>query len=165
MNEGRVASYSRTTQGLLRGVLLVGALGALGLLLAAWPLPVAAGLVIGVIALVSVLAQPLVGLALLIVAVPLGSPFNVQVGGFNFGPTEILFVLTVAAWLGRKVIAREVLPSPPSPLPTWERGAGERATIPPMMWPLAAYVFALALTLTVTHSLPESLKELIKWFE
>ena len=37
--------------------------------------------------------------------------------------------------------------------------------IPAIAYPLGILLFAFALTLTVTHSLPESLKELVKWFE
>ncbi|MES4787322.1 MAG: hypothetical protein C4294_17655 [Nitrospiraceae bacterium] len=115
---------------------------------------------------------------------PFGSPFNIQVGGFNFGPTELLFALTVAAWLGHKLIARDLpLPQHPSPMmgegnalchrATRGRRANARGTgcgvrvntMPLIVWPLAAFLFALAMTLTVTHSLPDSLKEIVKWSE
>ncbi len=211
---------SRATQELLRGVLLVGALCALGLALAALPLPLAGGLVVAAIVLLSVMAQPIIGLILLIIAVPFGSPFNIQISGLNFGPTELLFALTMAAWLGRKVIERELPPSPspftpcvtsrrasrsaayfavhepmryipqgrqgkgsvvPSPvhvrcgrLALWDVSReggltqGERVRVgvsPAIVWPLCAFIYVLALTLTVTHSLPASLKELLKWVE
>src|SRR5689334_3772299 len=97
-----------------RVLFLAGIVVLLALLLAVLPLPVAAGLVGGVSIVLLCLAQPLAGIALLLLAVPFGSPFNTQIGGFNFGPTEMLFGLSVAAWLGRKLIARE-LPAADSP--------------------------------------------------
>ncbi|MBI3734027.1 MAG: hypothetical protein HY259_11325, partial [Chloroflexi bacterium] len=150
----------------MRGVLVTGGLALAGLALAALPLPLAAGLVLGTMTLVIVLAQPVGGLILLLVAVPFGSPFNIQIGGdsagqgFNFGPTEILFALTMAGWLGRMVIARSTTRGeerrwPPITVGGW----------PALVWPLAAFLFVLALTLTVTRSLPSSLKELLKWSE
>src|SRR5438045_2467045 len=92
-----------------RAVGAVVALLGLAVLLSQAPLATVLGLVGGAIALVLVLAHPLIGLALLVLAIPFGSPFNIQVGGFNFGPTELLVGLLVLAWLGRGVIARELL--------------------------------------------------------
>ena len=158
MDVSRKAQRASTTQNPLRGVFLPVALAALvgyGVALAVLPLPLAAGLGVGVFVVLAVMAQPLAGLALLTLAVPFGSPFNAQIGNFNFGPTEILFALTMAAWLGRKAIERELNPS---------ARAGSRV-IPPVVWTLGVFLFAIALTLTTTHSLPESLKELIKWAE
>jgi putative inorganic carbon (hco3(-)) transporter len=131
----------------------------LALVLAQAPLPAALGMVGGAIAFVMVLAQPLLGLALLALAIPFGSPFNMQLGGINFGPTELLFGLLALAWLGRSVIARDLLNT------SWKTVIAPKPVLPIIVFPLAAWLFVLALTLLVTHSLPESLKELIKWAE
>jgi O-antigen ligase len=156
----------RATQELLRGLLLMAALAALAFALAVLPLSVAAGLVAGGAALLLVLARPLLAVVLLILAVPFGSPFAIQIGGFNFGPIEVLFGLMIAAWLGQKVIARDLMGRSNGASHAEDQvvfRAGFR--IPLIVWPLAAWLFAAALTLTVTHSLPESLKELLKWSE
>jgi len=94
-----------------------------------------------------------------VLAIPFGSPFNVQVGGFNFGPTEVLFGLMALAWLGRSVIARDLSNASGKPADALKR------IIPVIVYPLAAWLFVLSLTLLVTHSLPDSLKEIIKWAE
>ncbi len=154
MNSVRAVTSSRATQDVLRGILLLGGLAAFGFAQAMLPLAAAAGMTLGALIFLLVLAQPLAGLLLLVLAIPFGSPFNVQVGGFNLGPTELIFALTLAAWLGRKVTQREV-----------PRVESSRVGIPNIVFASAALLFAFALTLTVTHSLPESLKELIKWFE
>src|SRR5438552_18845766 len=109
MDVGRAFVAPRATQGLLRGLFLMAALALLGFALAVLPLPVAAGLVVGCAALLLVLARPLLAVVLLILAVPFGSPFAIQVGGFNFGPIEVLFGLMTASWLGHKVIARDLI--------------------------------------------------------
>ena len=92
-------------------------------------------------------------------AIPFGSPFNLQVGGFNFGPTEIVFGLMALAWLGRGVIARDLLNV------RGRAALGIRHAFPLIALPLAAWLFVLALTLLVTRSVPDSLKELVKWAE
>ena len=158
MNASALRRYPRATWGRWRGLLLAGGVALLALLLAILPLPVAAGLVGGVAIVLLCLAQPLAGVVLLLLAVPFGSPFNTQIGGFNFGPTEMLFGLSVAAWLGRKLIARDLPAASTSALPGLRR-------LPLISVPLMAWLFALGLTLTVTHSLPESLKEILKWTE
>jgi len=112
-----------------------------------------------VLAQVPLPVQPLLGLALLVLAIPFGSPFNVQVSGLNFGPSEVLFGLMALAWLGRRVIARDLLNA------STKSAVAPRPVLPVIVFPLAAWLFVLALTLLVTHSLPESLKELIKWTE
>jgi O-antigen ligase len=136
-----------------RGVWLC-VLVALGLAVALLPLSLAAGLVGGALACVSVLAQPFVGVALLIVAVPFGSLVNTQIGGFNFGPTEIVFALTLLGWYARTVARRELstLHAP-------------RSTLPAIVWSLAAYLFAMSLSLLVASALAISIKELVKWVE
>lgn len=159
MNAARMALVPRRMSGARRSVGVVAALLGLALVLAQAPLAVALGLVGGAIALVLIITQPLIGLALVVLAIPFGSPFDIQVGGFNFGPTEILFGLMALAWLGRGVIARDLLNARGKP------AIRTVAAFPPIAFPLAAWLFVLALTLLVTHSLPESLKELVKWAE
>jgi putative inorganic carbon (HCO3(-)) transporter len=147
-----------TTQSYLRGILLLiafAALAAYGLLLATLPLATAAALAVGLFAALAILAQPVIGIFLLLLSVPFGSPFNVQAGSINVGPTEAVFGLLLAGWAARKAVAREV----PS---TWAKRPW-RVTAP--VWGLALFVFAIALTLSVTHSLPASLKEIVKWSE
>ena len=142
-----------------RSALVAVVLFGLGTVLVQAPLPAALSMVGGAVAFVIVLVQPLFGLVLLVLAIPFGSPFNMQLGGINFGPTELLFGLLALAWLGRNVIARELSSSP------WGSAVAPKPHLPGIVIPLAAWLFVLALTLLVTHSLPESLKELIKWAE
>ena len=154
MNFTPVVRSTGATQDLLRGILLLGALVALAFVLALLPLGIAGGATLGAIVLLLVLARPWLGLPLLLLAIPFGSPFNFQLGGFNLGPTEALFAVSLAVWLAHKAVARE--------------SAGNqthRVGIPTIAYLLSFVLFAFALTLTVTHSLPDSLKELVKWFE
>ncbi|MBI5876022.1 MAG: O-antigen ligase family protein [Chloroflexi bacterium] len=150
--------HGLTTHGTLRGILLRIAcvlLAGYGLLLAALPLSAAAVLAIGIFAVLAMAVEPALGVGLLLFSVPFGAPFNVQVGGLNAGPTEAVFGLLLAAWAARKIIARDV-PAGWSDRP-W--------TIVPPIWGLALFLSVIALTLTVTHSLPASLKEIVKWAE
>ncbi len=138
----------------MRGILLLTAVLAIGLALAMLPLSIAAGVALGAAVCLVILARPLAGLYLLVLAIPFGSPLNVQVGSLNFGPTEVLFALTLGSWLGHRAIQRDLPPA-----------AAYRVGIPPIAYVVALLLFAFALTLTGAHSLPESLKELVKWFE
>ena len=149
MNAVRVTMVPRRMLIFGRSALVAAALLALALALAQLPLPAALGIFGGAIAFVLVLVQPLLGLALLVLAIPFGSPFNVQVGGFNFGPTEVLFGLMALAWLGRSVIARDLSNASGKPADALKR------IIPVIVYPLAAWLFVLSLTLLVTHSLPD----------
>src|SRR5438876_2081998 len=142
MNFTPVVRSTGATQDLLRGILLLGALVALAFALALLPLGIAGGATLGAIVLLLVLARPWLGLPLLLLAIPFGSPFNFQLGGFNLGPTEALFAVSLAVWLAHKAVARE--------------SAGNqthRVGIPTIAYLLSFVLFAFALTLTVTHSL------------
>jgi O-antigen ligase len=154
MNTARTVSVAVEWSALGRGITWLCVLAPLGFAIALLPLPLAAGLVGGAIACVSVLAQPMVGMAWLLVTVPFGSLVNTQVGGFNFGPTEIVFALMVLGWYARTIMRRQ-LASPH----TLHR------TFPFITLPLAVYLYVIASSLTVASSLAISLKELVKWVE
>ncbi|MCI0395400.1 MAG: hypothetical protein L0322_10735, partial [Chloroflexi bacterium] len=81
---------------------------ALGLVLAQLPLPLAGGLVVGGAALLMILIQPLAGLALALLAGPLGALENIALGRGPLDSGQLLLLLTLAAWLGRGLVRRRI---------------------------------------------------------
>lgn len=94
------------------------------------------------------LAEPQLGILLLIPAIPFGALWQVQVGVTNVGPAELLIVLITAAWAMRMVVARDV-----------------RWRWPPLSLPLAAFLGVLLVSSLSATSLQHSAKELLKWLE
>jgi putative inorganic carbon (HCO3(-)) transporter len=139
----------------------LGLAGLAALAIALLPLTWATLLVAGTIATVATLAQPMLGVLLLLPAVPFGSVWQVHLGGMNVGLAELLLGLTLVAWLLRQVAQRRIrrgtLPqAQPGSLP-WQW--------PPLAMPLALFVGVALLSSAGTASLEHSVKELIKWFE
>ncbi|MGC9333135.1 MAG: O-antigen ligase family protein, partial [Anaerolineae bacterium] len=111
---------------------------------ATWSLLLLAGCAV----VLATLAEPRLGILLLIPAVPFGSLWQMQVGVINVGPAELLIVLIAAAWAMRMVVARDV-----------------RWRWPPLSLPLAAFVGVLLVSSLSATSLQHSAKELLKWLE
>ncbi len=121
---------------------------ALGLVLAQLPLPLAGGLVVGGAALLMILIQPLAGLALALLAGPLGALENIALGRGPLDSGQLLLLLTLAAWLGRGLVRRRIF------LPrTW------------LNLPLAVFIGVAAVSLLGAPSLLFGFFELLKWLE
>lgn len=121
---------------------------ALGLALAFLPLgPTAAAFILcGVVVLVFV--EPLLGVALMLAAGPLGALENIVLGVTYLDSGQLLFLITVGAWLALGARrGRIVLPSTPFNLP------------------LVLFSVFTALTLLQAPSLVFGVKELLKWLE
>lgn len=124
--------------------LLVG----LGWWIAAAPLSWIIISLIGAASLLLILIHPMLGLYALAFAIPFGAMREISLGGLNVSPVELLIGWVAVAWLARMVAQRAIV-----------------ITLPALWWPLMALLGAFALSLTVTTSLPASLKELFKWIE
>ena len=121
---------------------------ALGAALALLPLKWAAGLLAGSAALLLALVRPQYLLVLLALAVPFGSMWQVSLGPFNAGASELVILLLAMSWLARMIAARRIV------VP--------RA---PLFLPLLLFLGAAFLSTFPTTSLELSAKELIKWVE
>jgi putative inorganic carbon (hco3(-)) transporter len=118
--------------------------------LAAASLPLgSAVLVIGVLmAALLVMIHPLVGLALALVAGPLGAVETLRYPGLPVTSGQVLLAVVVLAWLGRRVLRRSVL------LPHTA-----------LNLPLTLFILVAALSLLTATSITLGLKELTKWLE
>lgn len=121
---------------------------AAGLAIALLPLEYAVLSVLGSTALVGILLHPTLGVYLLAFAVPFGSLREIALGSVSVGAVEALTGLIIVAWVARMVAARQIC-----------------IQHLPMALPLLLFIGALAFSLTVTTSLPLSLKEIAKWLE
>nr|RPI54480.1 MAG: O-antigen ligase domain-containing protein [Chloroflexota bacterium] len=139
----------------------LGLAGLAALAIALLPLTWATLLVVGAIVAVATLVQPMLGVLLLLPAVPFGSVQQVRLGVMNVGLAEILLGLAVAAWLLRQVVLRRIRrETPPQSLPRplpWRW--------PPLALPLALFVGVALLSMASADSPQHSIKELIKWLE
>ncbi|HNS52570.1 MAG TPA: O-antigen ligase family protein [Anaerolineae bacterium] len=86
-------------------VLLAGT--AVAVTVARLPVAVAATLALVCVVAVWVVAKPVAGLLFVVLAVPFGSSFGVQVGGANVGAAECAVWLVLASWLASMVARRE----------------------------------------------------------
>jgi len=121
---------------------------AAGLALATLPLTAAGLLLAGAAVLIAILIEPLIGLALTLLAGPFGALENVILGGTSFDSGQLLLALTLAAWLAHCVARREIrLPQ----------------TNKPITILLTLFIGVGALSLLDAPSLTEGFKELIKW--
>jgi len=124
---------------------------AAGLAIVVLPLPAAGLLVVGVAILLAILIEPLVGLTLTLLLGPWGALENIILGGSSFDTGQLLLLLTLAAWLARSVVRREIR------LPALDKGV--------------ALAFVLFITFGALSLLQEppsplsGLKELAKWLQ
>ena len=105
--------------------------------------------VVGALAVVSLL-YPEIGLALVAVAVPFGEvvPWvQVTIGPLNGGLGEILMGFVLLGWVGRVLVRRE------------------RITLGSLVWPMAAFLGAEALSAAFAPPLSASAKELARWLQ
>jgi putative inorganic carbon (hco3(-)) transporter len=126
---------------------------ATGWLLARLPLLPAAALVVLASVVLLTLIQPLVGLALALLAGPFGALESIVLGGALPGgglldSGQLLFGLVVAAWLGRGVIRRRIA------IPTIG-----------LNLPLALFAGLAAVSLLEAPSLAAGFREMVKWLE
>ncbi len=124
--------------------------GAAGLGLAILPLPAAGLLLAGTTIMLAVLIEPLIGLALTLLAGPFGALENVILGGTSIDSGQLLLVLTLAAWLARGVARREIR------LPRVERA---------LAIPLGLFVGVGVISLCGAPSLTLGVKEVLKWMQ
>ena len=123
---------------------------AAGLAIITLPLPAAALLIGSAAVVLGTLIEPLVGLALTLLAGPFGALENVILGGTSFDSGQLLLILTLVAWLARSVIRREIRPL------SLDKGVA------------LAYLFFVsfaALSLLGAPSLGAGFKELAKWVQ
>lgn len=125
----------------------------LGLLLARLPLPLAAGALAATAVFLLLIIQPLVGLGLALLLGPLAAAegnlpgLGALLGGpLNSG--QLLLLLTLGAWVARGLLRR-------------------RLNIPHTFFnaPLLLFMLVTAVTLLGARSIPDGLKELVKWLE
>lgn len=115
---------------------------------AALPLPLAFGAVLGLSALLLTLARLEYGLVLLAFTVPFGSLGEIEMADFSLSATEFTVPLVAFGWAMRTAAAGE-----------------GRISLPWIVWPLAVFMAAMALSFTSASSLGLSLKEMAKWLE
>jgi O-antigen ligase len=104
--------------------------------------------VVGPIVLVLLSLHPVMALYALAFTIPFGSLYELSLGGFTIGASELLVIALVAAWLMRMMATRRV-----------------RVVRPRMAGALFCYLGALAISLLPARNLAPALKELAKWVE
>ena len=120
----------------------------IGLALALLPLPLATAGLLGMIAAVFILLNPVWGLIALIPIIPFSSLISIQVGGVSVGGMEALLLLILVAWLLRMTANRQiVIPHPPLLL----------------LWLL--WLSVILVSWLVALSLGAALTESLKWLE
>ncbi len=123
---------------------------AAGLALVTLPLTLAAALVCGAIVLVCVLVEPMIGLALTLLAGPLGALESVILGGTSADSGQLLLALMLASWLAHSAAKRTIrLPRPSRPVTV----------------AFIAFVAIGALSLLRAPSVIDGVKELAKWVQ
>jgi len=139
----------------------LGLAGLAALAIALLPLSWATLLVVGAIVVVATLVQPMLGVLLLLPAVPFGSLRQVRLGVMNVGLAELLFALALAAWLLRQVALRRIARETPPRAMSWSIPW----RWPPLALPLALFLATALLSTAGAASPQHSIKELIKWLE
>lgn len=120
----------------------------LGLAIAALPLEAAALLVGGGIAVVLIGLEPLAALGLLLLAVPLSSLAEIEVGDFSITAIEPLLALLLLSWLARGIARREL---------TLPQG--------PILGALGLVLLALLASSLAAQRPGLTYKEIVKWSE
>ncbi|MCL4544309.1 MAG: O-antigen ligase family protein [Chloroflexi bacterium] len=115
----------------------------------------AAVAVVGIVVTGLIFWRPVIGLLLLLVSVPFQSLKSVHVSAFPISSTEVLFALTMVAWLLRVVIRRE-----------------QRFLAMPLLPALLLFIFGIVCSFLSIISAPPGqssfawgFKELVKWIE
>ncbi|MCB0199628.1 MAG: O-antigen ligase family protein [Anaerolineae bacterium] len=97
---------------------------------------------------IAVLIRPWVGLVALAIAIPWAAAWPLSVAGVALDGTDLLLVLTVAAWLAQGVVRRRIV-------------------VPrlPLVVPLLLFAGIQAVALVGAESYREGLPELLKWVQ
>jgi putative inorganic carbon (HCO3(-)) transporter len=119
-----------------------------GLVLVLLPQSWIALLMLSAGACVLILLRPVVGLYLLVLAIPFGSLKEISLGVVSVGGAEIVAALTLAAWLLRMLARSEV-----------------RTLHPPLLLPLLIVLVVGSFSVLGALSLQWSLKGLLVWLE
>ncbi len=120
----------------------------LGLLIGMLPLKSAVALVLAIGLLLLTIIQPLIAMALVLLAGPLGAVENFRLAGVLFTSSQLLFLMTVCLWIAYGIIRRRIyIPGTPINLI------------------LILFITVAALSLINAPSLRIGLKEEIKWIE
>lgn len=138
-----------TVDNRLQSLTLLGLVVGLGLAMAWLPPSVGAVLVGGLIFGPLILARPLIGLYLLIPAIPFSGLFGLQLGGARVGLLEAALAGTIGAWLLQEIT------HPPIRVRFY----------PVFFWPLLLFLGVMGLSWLNALSLGASLVETIKWIE
>jgi putative inorganic carbon (HCO3(-)) transporter len=112
------------------------------------PLPWSVALAAGGVIVTLIILRPQLGLYLLVFSVPFSSPWELRLGITTVGATEALVLLTVASWLARMCVQRDL-----------------RLRAGPWSLPLVLFLGAGVLSLLGASSLQHAGKELLKWVE
>jgi len=123
-----------------------------GLALGRLPLPAAGLLMGGIVVLIAVFIEPLIGLALALLASPFGALESIILGGSSVDSGQLLLALTLVAWLAHCIVRREIR------LPRKGAQAG-------VMVALTLFIGVGALSLLNAPSLTHGFKELAKWVQ
>lgn len=118
-----------------------------GLLIASLPLPQAAA-VLAPFFVVIVYVEPLIGVALMLLVAPWGALERVAYGSGPFDSGQLLFLLTLGAWLVRSAVSRRI-----------------RLRVSAFHLPLVLFIFVTLLSLLDASSLSSGLREVVKWLE
>jgi putative inorganic carbon (HCO3(-)) transporter len=119
-----------------------------GLALVLLPVSWVALLMVAVSVVLLVLLRPVLGLYLLVLAIPFGSLKEINVGVLSVGGAEAMAALTLAAWLAQMLAHRDV-----------------RTVRAPLLVPLLAFLFVASFSVIGALSLQWSLKGLLVWLE
>lgn len=92
--------------------------------------------------------EPVIGLGLAVLVAPLKAYLAVAVPGVPAEIGQAFFVLALAGWALRRALTRDV---------SWHT--------PPVLWPLVAWLSALALSLLPARDMGEALGEIFKWVQ
>ncbi len=133
---------------IIRGAIPVAVLLALGLAIAGLPVTWLVVLLVGSAVLTLIFVRPVIGLYLLVFAIPFGSLKEISFGVINIGGAEALAALTLVAWVARMIAQREV-----------------KTVHPPLLVPLLIFVGVLSFSMLGSLSLQWSLKGLLLWLE
>jgi len=123
---------------------------AIGLALAFLPLQLALILVLGTAVGLVMLIEPLLGLALTLLAGPFGALESIVLGGTSFDSGQLLLLISLTIWLAHRVARREIR------LPQVSRL---------VLIPLLAFLAAAGLSLLNANSPIDGIKEFAKWVQ